>query len=80
MIENKDKIVIISLSPKIFISPRHFRTLICFNLRNRRGVARNPIFCNRNNCNKILDENKHLDRDKNQLIKLKIKVLSLAQL
>nr|YP_010131725.1 Ycf1 [Vitis labrusca x Vitis vinifera]QPZ94093.1 Ycf1 [Vitis labrusca x Vitis vinifera]UIX22577.1 hypothetical protein RF1 [Vitis labrusca x Vitis vinifera] len=74
MIGNKDKNHYDLLVPENILSPRRrrkFRILICFNLRNRSGVARNPVFCNGNSCNKFLDENKHLDRDKNQLIKLK---------
>nr|YP_010314880.1 hypothetical protein RF1 [Cissus antarctica]UNA64445.1 hypothetical protein RF1 [Cissus antarctica] len=74
MIGNKDKNHYDLLVPENILSPRRrrkFRILICFNLRNRSGVARNPGFCNGNSCNKFLDENKDLDRDKNQLIKLK---------
>nr|QUG56734.1 Ycf1 protein [Tetrastigma hemsleyanum]WCR50513.1 Ycf1 protein [Tetrastigma hemsleyanum] len=74
MIGNKDKNHYDLLVPENILSPRRrrkFRILICFNLRTRSGVARNPVFCNGNSCKKFLDENKHLDRDKKQLIKFK---------
>nr|YP_010314632.1 hypothetical protein RF1 [Cissus quadrangularis]UNA64197.1 hypothetical protein RF1 [Cissus quadrangularis] len=74
MIGNKDKNHYDLLVPENILSPRRrrkFRILICFNLRNRSGMTRNPGFCNGNSCNKFLDENTYLDRDKNQLIKLK---------
>ena len=53
---------------------REFRILISFNSKNRNGVDKNPVFCNENNIKnwgQFLDESKHLDRDKNELIKLK---------
>ncbi|MCR2847946.1 hypothetical protein KN825_15325, partial [Weizmannia coagulans] len=74
MIGNKDKNHYDLFVPENILSPRHrrkFRILICFNLGSRSGVARNPVFCNGNGCKTFLDENKHLDRDKNHLIKLK---------
>nr|UNA62968.1 hypothetical protein RF1 [Leea guineensis] len=74
MTGNKDKNHYDLLVPENILSPRRrrkFRILICFNLRNKSGVARKPIFCNGNSCNKFLDESKHLNKDKNQLIKLK---------
>uniref|UniRef100_UPI0031F418F2 hypothetical chloroplast RF1 n=1 Tax=Cissus hastata TaxID=149361 RepID=UPI0031F418F2 len=74
MIGNKDKNHYDLLVPENILSPRRrrkFRILICFNLRNRSGMTRNPGFCNGNSCNKFLDENTYLNRDKNQLIKLK---------
>ena len=74
MIGNKDKNHYDLLVPENILSPRRrrkFRILICFNLRTRSSVARNPVFCNGNSCKNFLDENKHLDRDKKQLIKFK---------
>nr|YP_009945566.1 Ycf1 [Chuquiraga rotundifolia]QOE56117.1 Ycf1 [Chuquiraga rotundifolia] len=55
---------------------REFRILIAFNfnLKNRNGVHRNPVFCKENkikNCSQFLDESKHFDRNKNELIKFK---------
>nr|YP_009240853.1 ycf1 protein [Diplopanax stachyanthus]AJO25203.1 ycf1 protein [Diplopanax stachyanthus] len=65
------------LVPENILSSRRRRELrirICFNSKNRNGVDRNPVFCNGNNVknwDQFLDESTHLDRDKNQLIKLK---------
>nr|WOK02923.1 hypothetical protein RF1 [Cornus kousa] len=53
---------------------RELRILICFNSKNRNGMDRNPVFCNGNSIKDwgpFLDENPHLDREKNKLIKLK---------
>nr|YP_010314962.1 hypothetical protein RF1 [Causonis japonica]UNA64527.1 hypothetical protein RF1 [Causonis japonica] len=74
MIGNKEKNYYDLLVPENILSPRRrrkFRILICFNLRTRSGAARNPVFCNGNSCKNFFAENKHLDRDKNQLIKFK---------
>nr|YP_010242717.1 Ycf1 [Impatiens linearisepala]QTJ25850.1 Ycf1 [Impatiens linearisepala] len=54
---------------------RELRILICFNSKTNNVVNRNPIFSNGNkvkNWNQFLNENKDLNRDKNQLIKLKL--------
>ncbi|YP_009692411.1 Ycf1 (chloroplast) [Impatiens glandulifera] len=54
---------------------RELRILICFNSKTKNVVNRNPIFSNGNrvkNWNKFLNENKDFNRDKNQLIKLKL--------
>nr|QZF76528.1 hypothetical chloroplast RF19 [Ehretia dicksonii] len=65
------------LVPENIFSSRHrreLRILICFNSKNRNGVDRNPVFYKGDgvkNCNQFLDESKHPDRDKNELIKLK---------
>nr|WKV26342.1 hypothetical chloroplast RF1 [Paeonia delavayi var. lutea] len=51
---------------------RELRILICFNSKNRNGITKNPVFWNVNNiknCDQVLDERKHRDKDK--LIKLK---------
>nr|YP_009745667.1 hypothetical chloroplast RF1 [Gerbera jamesonii]QIH30201.1 hypothetical chloroplast RF1 [Gerbera jamesonii]WLF85576.1 hypothetical chloroplast RF1 [Gerbera jamesonii] len=55
---------------------RELRILIAFNLnlKNRNGVHRNTVFCKENKIKKwrqFLDESKHFDTNKNQLIKLK---------
>nr|YP_010314550.1 hypothetical protein RF1 [Cissus trifoliata]UNA64115.1 hypothetical protein RF1 [Cissus trifoliata] len=76
IIGNKDKNHYDFFVPENILSPRHrrkFRILICFFLRKRNGMTRNSGFCNGNSCNNFLDENTYLDldRDKNQLIKLK---------
>nr|WEB53564.1 Ycf1 protein [Tetradium glabrifolium] len=51
---------------------RELRTRICFNSKNQNGMQRNPVFCtNVKSGGRILDKNKDLPREKNQLIKLK---------
>nr|UAV86901.1 Ycf1 [Zanthoxylum piperitum] len=51
---------------------RELRTLICFNSKNQNGMQRNPVFCTNGKIGgHILDKNKDLSREKNQLIKLK---------
>nr|WNH39042.1 hypothetical protein RF1 [Tongoloa sp. LG-2020b] len=62
---------------KIFSSRRRrkLRILISFNSKNINSVDRNRVFCNKKNIkggNTFLDQSKHLDRDKNELIKLKL--------
>nr|YP_009333979.1 Ycf1 [Glycosmis pentaphylla]AOZ20932.1 Ycf1 [Glycosmis pentaphylla]BEV76695.1 Ycf1 protein [Glycosmis pentaphylla] len=57
---------------------RELRTLICFNSKNQNGMQTGPVFFNFNNNNgkgsgHVLDKNKNLAREKNQLIKLKLK-------
>nr|YP_009306532.1 hypothetical chloroplast RF1 [Helwingia himalaica]AOP19449.1 hypothetical chloroplast RF1 [Helwingia himalaica] len=65
------------LVPETILSSRRrreLRILICFNSTNRNDMNRNSVFCNENNiktCGQFLDESKHLDRDKNELIQLK---------
>nr|QWQ52939.1 hypothetical protein RF1 [Anthriscus sylvestris] len=54
---------------------RELRILISFNSKNINSVDKNPVFCNNKNIksrNPFLDQKKHLDRDKNELIKLKL--------
>nr|YP_010412778.1 hypothetical protein RF1 [Sinocarum vaginatum]URQ16097.1 hypothetical protein RF1 [Sinocarum vaginatum] len=54
---------------------RELRILISFNSKNLNSVDKNPVFCNKKNIksrNPFLDQKKHLDRDKNELIKLKL--------
>nr|YP_010994593.1 hypothetical protein RF1 [Disanthus cercidifolius]WOZ13325.1 hypothetical protein RF1 [Disanthus cercidifolius] len=75
---NSDKNNSDFLVPETILSPRRrreLRVLICFNSKNRNGIDTNPVFCNMKNvknCGLFLDENKHLDRDKNKLIKFKL--------
>nr|YP_010962308.1 hypothetical protein RF1 [Tongoloa elata]WNH40929.1 hypothetical protein RF1 [Tongoloa elata] len=62
---------------KIFSSRRRrkLRILISFNSKNINSVDRNRVFCNKKNIkggNTFLDQSKHLDRDKNELIKFKL--------
>nr|WNH39143.1 hypothetical protein RF1 [Tongoloa sp. LG-2021b] len=62
---------------KIFSSRRRrkLRILISLNSKNINSVDRNRVFCNKKNIkggNTFLDQSKHLDRDKNELIKLKL--------
>nr|WJK71602.1 hypothetical chloroplast RF1 [Uncaria rhynchophylla] len=62
------------LVPENILSPRRrreLRILICFNSKNRNDVERNSAFCTKNNCSQFLDKKKDLDKDKNELIKLK---------
>nr|YP_010837903.1 hypothetical chloroplast RF1 [Anna ophiorrhizoides]WGF19638.1 hypothetical chloroplast RF1 [Anna ophiorrhizoides] len=54
---------------------RQLRILICFNSKSRNGVDRNSVFCNEKNVkngNQVSSDNKHLDREKNKLMKLKL--------
>nr|WAL03114.1 hypothetical chloroplast RF1 [Primulina eburnea] len=53
---------------------RKLRILICFNSKSRNGVDRNSVFWNEKNVknsNQVSSDNKHLDRKKKKLIKLK---------
>nr|YP_010696292.1 Ycf1 protein [Pleurospermum gonocaulum]WCF69071.1 Ycf1 protein [Pleurospermum gonocaulum] len=54
---------------------RELRILISFNSKNINSVDRNRVFCNKKNIksgNPFLDQSRHLDRDKNELIKLQL--------
>nr|YP_009437616.1 hypothetical chloroplast RF19 [Primulina liboensis]ATG28043.1 hypothetical chloroplast RF19 [Primulina liboensis] len=54
---------------------RKLRILICFNSKSRNGVDRNSVFWNEKdvkNSNQVSSDNKHLDRKKKKLIKLKL--------
>nr|YP_011012168.1 hypothetical protein RF1 [Phlomoides transoxana]WPW62417.1 hypothetical protein RF1 [Phlomoides transoxana] len=51
---------------------RKLRILICFNSKKRNYIDPNPVFCNVKNSSQVLHDNNHLDRDKNQLMKLKL--------
>nr|YP_009444349.1 hypothetical chloroplast RF1 [Vanda falcata]YP_009444423.1 hypothetical chloroplast RF1 [Neofinetia richardsiana]ANG07817.1 hypothetical chloroplast RF1 [Vanda falcata]ANG07891.1 hypothetical chloroplast RF1 [Neofinetia richardsiana]ANG07965.1 hypothetical chloroplast RF1 [Vanda falcata] len=66
------------LVPENILSPRRrreFRIRICLNYRNFHVVDRNPRFCNENkirNCGQFLNENKHINTDRKNLIKFKL--------
>nr|BBN51160.1 hypothetical chloroplast RF1 [Bulbophyllum disciflorum] len=66
------------LVPENILSPRRrreFRIRICFNSQNFNVVDRNPIFCNENkirNCGQFLNEDKHINTDRKNLIKFKL--------
>nr|YP_010599172.1 hypothetical chloroplast RF1 [Primulina mabaensis]WAL03549.1 hypothetical chloroplast RF1 [Primulina mabaensis] len=54
---------------------RKLRILICFNSKSRNGLDRNSVFWNEKNVknsNQVSSDNKHLDRKKKKLIKLKL--------
>nr|YP_010598375.1 Ycf1 [Psychotria serpens]UIG86875.1 Ycf1 [Psychotria serpens] len=62
--------------PETILSPRRrreLRILICFNskTKNRNVVNRTSVFCTKNNCSQLLNKEKDLDKDKNELINLK---------
>nr|YP_010991560.1 hypothetical protein RF1 [Oberonia integerrima]WOX61927.1 hypothetical protein RF1 [Oberonia integerrima] len=64
------------LVPENILSPRRcreFRIRLCFNSRNFDVVDRNPRFCNENkNCEQFLNENKHINTDRKNVIKFKL--------
>nr|WHU25747.1 Ycf1 [Chrysanthemoides monilifera subsp. rotundata]WHU27362.1 Ycf1 [Chrysanthemoides monilifera subsp. rotundata] len=76
---NRDKKNYDLLVPEKILSSRRrreLRILISFNLnlKNQNFVHRNKLFCKENkikNWSQFLDESKHFDRKKNELIKLK---------
>nr|QWQ51288.1 hypothetical protein RF1 [Dickinsia hydrocotyloides] len=74
---NRDKKHYDFLVPEKILSSRRrreLRILIYFNSKNRKGVDRNPLFCNKKNIKSgkpFLDQSKDLDRDKKELMKLK---------
>nr|YP_009364815.1 hypothetical chloroplast RF1 [Citrus reticulata]YP_009988400.1 hypothetical chloroplast RF19 [Citrus sunki]YP_010235570.1 hypothetical chloroplast RF19 [Citrus x clementina]YP_010460658.1 Ycf1 protein [Citrus nobilis]YP_010460746.1 Ycf1 protein [Citrus tangerina]YP_010863538.1 hypothetical chloroplast RF1 [Citrus unshiu x Citrus sinensis]YP_010863623.1 hypothetical chloroplast RF1 [(Citrus unshiu x Citrus sinensis) x Citrus reticulata]YP_010868746.1 hypothetical chloroplast RF1 [Citrus be len=63
------------LVPETILLPkrrRELRTLICFNSKNQNGMQKNPVFFNNGKGGgRVLDKNKNLAREKNQLIQLK---------
>nr|YP_010354021.1 hypothetical chloroplast RF19 [Calanthe reflexa]UOF76038.1 hypothetical chloroplast RF19 [Calanthe reflexa] len=65
------------LVPENILSPRRrreFRIRICFNSHNFNVVDRNTRFCNENkirNCGLFLNEDKHINTDRNNFIKFK---------
>nr|QIQ27654.1 hypothetical chloroplast RF19 [Diodia virginiana] len=63
--------------PENILSPRRrreFRILICFNLKTKnRNIVDIPSLCwTKNNCKQLLDKEKDCDKDKNELINLKL--------
>nr|YP_009139836.1 hypothetical chloroplast RF1 [Cynara humilis]AKG49844.1 hypothetical chloroplast RF1 [Cynara humilis]AKH02255.1 hypothetical chloroplast RF1 [Cynara cardunculus var. scolymus] len=76
---NRDKKNYDLLVPEKILSSRRrreLRILISFNLnlKTRNGVHRNTVFCKENkikNWSQFLDESKHFDRKKNEIMKLK---------
>nr|YP_010605447.1 Ycf1 [Phragmipedium boissierianum]WAN80607.1 Ycf1 [Phragmipedium boissierianum] len=66
------------LVPENILSPRHrreFRIRICFNSRNCNVLDINPRFCNENkikNCGQFFNQDKHINTDAKNLIKLKL--------
>nr|BDM20236.1 hypothetical chloroplast RF1 [Dendrobium stuposum] len=66
------------LVPENILSPRRrreFRIRICFNSRNFHVVDRNTRFCNENkirNCGQFLNEDKHINTDRNDFMKFKL--------
>nr|QIQ22773.1 hypothetical chloroplast RF1 [Cistanche deserticola]QIQ22794.1 hypothetical chloroplast RF1 [Cistanche deserticola] len=58
-----------------FRQRRKLRILICLNSKNRNDIDRNSVFYkekSRKNNTQVSHDNKHLNREKNQLIKLKL--------
>ncbi|KAL3627884.1 Ycf1p [Castilleja foliolosa] len=54
---------------------KKLRILICFNSKNRKNIDRNPAFWNEKTLKKstpVSHDNKHLDKEKNQVMKLKL--------
>nr|YP_011015925.1 hypothetical protein RF1 [Paraphlomis hispida]WAS34005.1 hypothetical protein RF1 [Paraphlomis hispida] len=72
---NRDKNHFDLLVPENILSfrrRRKLRILICFNSKNRNYIDQNPVFWNVKNSSQVSHDNNHLDRDKNQLMKLKL--------
>nr|YP_010696811.1 Ycf1 protein [Pleurospermum szechenyii]WCF69676.1 Ycf1 protein [Pleurospermum szechenyii] len=75
---NRDKKQYDFLVPEKILSSRRrreLRILISFNSKNINSVDINRVFCNKKNIksgNPFLDQSRHLGRDKNELIKLKL--------
>nr|YP_009747913.1 Ycf1 protein [Habenaria flagellifera]QII89593.1 Ycf1 protein [Habenaria flagellifera] len=66
------------LIPENLLSPvrrREFRIRICLNSKNWNVVDKNPRFCNKKkikNCGQVLNEDKHINTDEKNLMKLKL--------
>ncbi|KAJ6215305.1 hypothetical protein RDWZM_010623, partial [Blomia tropicalis] len=72
---NRDKNHFDLLVPENILSfrrRRKLRILICFNSKKRNYIDENPVFWNVKNSSQVAHDNNHLDRDKNQLMKLKL--------
>nr|YP_010837102.1 hypothetical chloroplast RF1 [Erythranthe nepalensis]WGC92666.1 hypothetical chloroplast RF1 [Erythranthe nepalensis] len=78
IIGNRDKNLFDLLVPENILSVRRrrkLRILICFNSKNRNDINRNFVFWNGKNVknsSQVSHDNNHLDRDKKQLMKLKL--------
>nr|YP_010708064.1 hypothetical chloroplast RF19 [Sium tenue]WCR47823.1 hypothetical chloroplast RF19 [Sium tenue] len=78
IIRNRDKKHYDFIVPEKILSSRRrreLRILISFNSKNIKSVEKNRVFFNKKNIksgNPLLDQSKHLDRDKNELNKLKL--------
>ena len=78
IIRNIDKKQYDFIVPEKILSSRRrreLRILISFNSKNIKSVEKNIVFFNKKNIkrgNPFLDQSKHLDRDKNELNKLKL--------
>nr|QWQ52326.1 hypothetical protein RF1 [Oenanthe linearis] len=78
IIRNRDKKLYDFIVPEKILSSRRrreLRILISFNSKNIKSVDKNRVFCNKKNIksgNPLLDQSKHLDRNKNELNKLKL--------
>nr|QVL26875.1 YCF1 protein [Sphenodesme mollis] len=72
---NKDKNHFDLLVPENILSfrcRRKLRILICFNSKNRNDIDRNSVVWNVKNSSQVSHDNNRLDREKNQLMKLKL--------
>nr|YP_009461169.1 Ycf1 [Lamium galeobdolon]AUT82391.1 Ycf1 [Lamium galeobdolon] len=72
---NRDKKNFDLLVPENLLSfrrRRKLRILICFNSKKRNYIDQNPVFWNVKNSSQVSHDNNYLDRDKNQLMKLKL--------
>nr|QOI01728.1 hypothetical protein RF1 [Salvia rosmarinus] len=76
--KNRDKKHFALLVPENILSfkrRRKVRILICFNSKNINSIDRNLVFWNEKNVtnsSQVSHDNNHLDREKNQLMKLKL--------
>nr|WRW10954.1 Ycf1 protein [Gleadovia mupinensis]WRW10957.1 Ycf1 protein [Gleadovia mupinensis] len=76
--ENRDKNHFDLLVPENILSfrrRRKLRIIICFNSKTRNDIDINPVFLNEKNIKnntQVSHDNKHLDREKNKLMKLKL--------
>nr|YP_009461092.1 Ycf1 [Lamium album]AUT82302.1 Ycf1 [Lamium album] len=74
---NRDKTHLDLLVPENILSfrrRRKLRILICFNSKKINYIDQNPVFWNVKNSSQVSHDNNYLDRDKNQLMKLKLKL------
>nr|QVL25999.1 Ycf1 [Lamium amplexicaule] len=72
---NRDKKDFDLLVPENILSfrrRRKLRILICFNSKKKNYIDQNSVFWNVKNSSQVSHDNNYLDRDKNQLMKLKL--------